>query len=263
MFTKKLKGEKIMRRERLGFKCDEGLIIKSPETGIAAKVELQKDGTAVVGLMKWTEVMELEMQVKEEEEKPAKKKIIAVMLLFYLAIIRACIFASGVTVGLGAALYFIAITFAAIYFLLQQIIYAVKHKENVQYKSIFRKIDTCYMLGMEINEANIKNITFKPEISDRMDIDKIRQIFLAMAITPLILLVSYVNIIAILVMDAVILVIYITSIKNERLLDILNKTNEFLIYRKPTEQQIENVLFGFNYLKECEQSEVARWFYFR
>ena len=152
------------------------------------------------------------------------------------------------------ALYFIAMTFSAIYFLLPQIIYAVKYKEMVQYESIFRKVDTCYMLRMEINKANIKNITVKPfvqEINDRMNIDNIRQIFLAVAITPFILLVSYFNIIVLFVMEAVIFVIYFIS-----------KKNELLIYRKPTEQQIENVLFGLNYLKKCEETDVARWFYF-
>ena len=121
------------------------------------------------------------------------------------------------------------------------------------------------MLRMEINKANIKNITVKPfvqEINDRMNIDNIRQIFLAVAITPFILLVSYVNIIVLFVMEAVIFVIYFISKKNERLLEILNKINELLIYRKPTEQQIENVLFGLNYLKKCEETDVARWFYF-
>ena len=121
------------------------------------------------------------------------------------------------------------------------------------------------MLRMEINKANIKNITVKPfvqEINDRMNIDNIRQIFLAVAITPFILLVSYVNIIVLFVMEAVIFVIYFISKKNERLLEILNKINELLIYRKPTEQQIENVLFGLNYLKKCEETDIARWFYF-
>lgn len=254
-----------MKRERLGFKSDEGLIVKSPETGIAAKVEIPKDGTLVASLMNMVEVMEKEMQANKEDEEPSKKKMITWMILFYLAIIGACILASGVAVGLVAALYFIAMTFAAIYFLLPQIIYAVKYKEMVQYESIFRKIDTCYKLGIEINKANIKNITVKPfvqEISDRMNIDNIRQIFLAVAITPFILLVSHVNIIVLFAMEAVIFVIYFTTIKNERLLEVLNKINELLVYRKPTEQQIENVLFGFTYLKKCEETEIARWFYF-
>lgn len=63
---KMLKGEKIMRRERLGFKSDEGLIVKSPETEIVAKVELQNNGTAVASLMKWDEVIELDEQANEE-----------------------------------------------------------------------------------------------------------------------------------------------------------------------------------------------------
>lgn len=253
-----------MRRERLGYKVGDLLVIESPETGIAAKVEIQKDGTVVASLMNMVEAMEMEMQANKEDEKPSKKKMITGMILFNLAIIGAFILASGVAVGLVAALYFIAMTFSAIYFLLPQIIYAVKYKEMVQYESIFRKIDTCYKLGIEINKANIKN-TVKPfvqEISDRMNIDNIRQIFLAVAITPFILLVSHVNIIVLFAMEAVIFVIYFTTIKNERLLEVLNKINELLIYRKPTEQQIENVLFGLNYLKKCEETDVARWFYF-
>ncbi|MBS5864021.1 MAG: hypothetical protein KIC54_04965 [Clostridium sp.] len=254
-----------MRKERSGYKIEDLLVIKSPETGIAAKVELNADGTRVASLMNWTDENKLGMKAIEEEEKPAKKKIIVGMILFYLAITGIFICISGVAVGLVTALYFIAMTFAAIFVLSQQIIYAVKHKEKVQYESIFRKVDTCYMLGKEINEANIKNITVKPfiqELSDRMNINNIRQIFLTITITPFILLVSYANIIALLVMEAVIFVIYITSIKNEKLLEILNKTNELLVYRKPTEQQIEDVLFGFNYLKNCEETEVARWFCF-
>ncbi len=99
-----------MKRERLGFKFDEGLIVKSPETGIAAKVELQKDGTAVASLMKWTEEMELEMQAKEEEEIPSKKKIIAGMLLFYLGLTGLFICFSGVVVGIMSGVFFTATT---------------------------------------------------------------------------------------------------------------------------------------------------------
>ena len=70
-----------MRRERLGFKSDEGLIVKSPETEIVAKVELQNNGTAVASLMKWDEVIELDEQANEEKSS-SKKKLIAGMILF-------------------------------------------------------------------------------------------------------------------------------------------------------------------------------------
>lgn len=253
-----------MKRERLGYKVGDLLVVKSPETGIAAKVEIQKDGTLVAKLMNMVEAMEKEMQANKEDEEPSKKKMITGMILFYLAIIGACILASGVAVGLVTALYFIAMTFAAIYFLLPQIIYAVKYKEMVQYESIFRRVDTCYKLGLEINEYNLKNITVKPfvqEITDRMNIEHIRQLFLATTITPFILIISHVNIIILFAMEALIFIIYYISKKNERLLEILSEINVLLVYRKPTEQQIENVLFGLNYLKKCEETEVASWFY--
>ena len=139
-----------MRRERLGYKVGDLLVIESPETGIAAKVEIQKDGTVVASLMNMVEAMEMEMQANKEDEKPSKKKMITGMILFNLAIIGAFILASGVAVGLVAALYFIAMTFSAIYFLLPQIIYAVKYKEMVQYESIFRKIDTCVKVNIKL-----------------------------------------------------------------------------------------------------------------
>ena len=199
---KMLKGERIMKRERLGFKFDEGLIVKSPETGIAAKVELQKDGTAVASLMKWTEEMELEMQAKEEEEIPSKKKIIAGMLLFYL--------------------------------------------------------------GQEINKENIKNISVNPtyEFGNRINIINIREITLGIILTGVILMTRYVNMIIMILIDVGILIIYVCSAKNEKLLEKLTKINELLVYRKPTEEQINIVLFGFRYLKKCEEtSDLMKWFY--
>ena len=110
-----LKGEKIMRRERLGFKSDEGLIVKSPETEIVAKVELQNNGTAVASLMKWDEVIELDEQANEEKSS-SKKKLIAGMILFYLAITGIFICISGVVVGTIVGLYFVTMTCCRIIF---------------------------------------------------------------------------------------------------------------------------------------------------
>lgn len=69
-----------MRRERLGYKVGDLLVIESPETGIAAKVEIQKDGTVVASLMNMVEAMEMEMQANKEDEKPSKKKMITGVL---------------------------------------------------------------------------------------------------------------------------------------------------------------------------------------
>lgn len=125
-----------MRRERLGFKSDEGLIVKSPETEIVAKVELQNNGTAVASLMKWDEVIELDEQANEEKSS-SKKKLIAGMILFYLAITGIFICISGVVVGTIVGLYFVTMTIMQFYFLLPQMFYGMKHKEEVQYANIY------------------------------------------------------------------------------------------------------------------------------
>lgn len=255
-----------MKRERLGFKFDEGLIVKSPETGIAAKVELQKDGTAVASLMKWTEEMEmeLEMQAKEEEEIPSKKKIIAGMLLFYLGLTGLFICFSGVVVGIMSGVFFTATTAFELWCLLPQVINAFKHKEEAQYAYIYRKLYACYNAGQEINKENIKNISVNPtyEFGNRINIINIRKITLGIILTGVILMTRYVNMIIMILIDVGILIIYVCSAKNEKLLEKLTKINELLVYRKPTEEQIDIVLFGFRYLKKCEEtSDLMKWFY--
>lgn len=55
-------------REQLGFKINEGLIVKSPETGIAAKVTIQKENTYVAELINHSEIRELEEKVDSEKQ---------------------------------------------------------------------------------------------------------------------------------------------------------------------------------------------------
>ena len=43
------------------------------------------------------------------------------------------------------------------------------------------------------------------------------------------------------------------------MLESLIKLEELLIYRKPTAEQIEMVLFGVKYLKEYERTEQEIW----
>lgn len=254
-----------MKRERLGFKFDEGLIVKSPETGIAAKVELQKDGTAVASLMKWTEEMELEMQAKEEEEIPSKKKIIAGMLLFYLGLTGLFICFSGVVVGTIVGLYFVTMTIMQFYFLLPQMFYGMKHKEEVQYANIFRKADVCHSKGICINKENILSV--KPSYEDFINKDNINKIGLSLIgiiFTPLMLIIPYINTITLVIIDVGILIILVWSMKNKRFMELSRKINELLVYRKPTDEQIDIVLFGFRYLKKCEEtSDLMKWFYWQ
>ena len=114
-----------MRKERLGFKYDGGLIVKSPETGIAAKVQLSEDRTPVAYLLNWIDEINLEMKAIEEEKILDKNKIISVMLLFYLVITGLCICLSNVVVGIIASLFFIATTIDKCYFFLPKIILVI------------------------------------------------------------------------------------------------------------------------------------------
>lgn len=253
-----------MRRERLGFKCEEGLIVKSPETGIAAKVETQKEGTAVASLMNWIDEINLEMKATEEEVNPSKKKIISGLILFYLAITGIFIVISGVAVGIISGLYFIAMTIVEFYFLLPQIIYSVKHKEEAQYANIFRKAYACYRTGLFINKNNILSVKPSYEsIINELNMRNIRQALIGIVYTPLILISPYVNVGAIMIIAVGIIIIFIWIMKNRKLVELSRKINELLVYRKPTDEQIDRVLFGFHFLRKCEDtSELLKWFYF-
>ena len=251
-----------MRRERLGYKVGDLLVVKSPEKGLAVKVKLNADGTGVASLMNWDDSIKLEMKAIEEEEIPSKKKIIAGMLLFYLGLTGLFICFSGVVVGIIVGMYFIAVTIMQFYFLLPQIIYSIKHKEEVQYANIFRKAYACQSKGIWINKDNILSV--KPSYEGSINESNINNIgsFIEIIFTPLMLIAPYVNISTIIIIEVGILLILVWSMKNGKLIELSRKINELLIYRKPTEQQIENVLFGLNYLKKCEETDVARWFYF-
>lgn len=251
-----------MRRERLGVKSDEGLIVKSPETEIVAKVELQNNGTAVASLMKWDEVIELDEQANEEKSS-SKKKLIAGMILFYLAITGIFICISGVVVGTIVGLYFVTMTIMQFYFLLPQMFYGMKHKEEVQYANIFRKADVCHSKGICINKENILSV--KPSYEDFINKDNINKIGLSLIgiiFTPLMLIIPYINTITLVIIDVGILIILVWSMKNKRFMELSRKINELLVYRKPTDEQIDIVLFGFRYLEKCEETlPLMKWFY--
>ena len=253
-----------MKRARLGYKVGDLLVVKSPETGIAAKVELNADGTGVASLMNWDDTIKLEMKAIEEEKIPSKKKIIAGMLLFYLVLTGLFICFSGVVVGIIVGFYFIAITIMQFYFLLPQIIYSIKHKEEVQYANIFRKVYACHSKGIGINKDNILSV--KPSYEGFINESNINNIglgFIGIIFTPLMLITPYVNTSTIIIIDVGILLILVWSMKNGKFIELSRKINELLVYRKPTEEQIDMALLGFQFLRIYENmSDLMKWFYF-
>lgn len=252
-----------MKRERLGYKVGDLLVVKSPEKGIAAKVELNADGTGVASLMNWEDAIKLEMKAIEEEEIPAKKKIIAGMLLFYLALTGLFICFSGVVVGIIVSLYFIAITIMQFYFLLPQIIYSIKHKEEVQYANIFRKAYACHSKGILLNKDNLLSVKPADEgFINKINTNNIGLSLIGIIFTPLMLITPYVNTSIIIVIDVAILLILVWSMKNGKLIELSRKINELLVYRKPTEKQIDMALLGFQFLRIYENmSDLMKWFY--
>lgn len=259
-----LKGERIMKRERLGYKVGDLLVVKSPEKGIAAKVELNSDGTGVASLMNWDDAIKLEMKAIEEEEIPAKKKIIAGMLLFYLALTGLFVCFSGFVVGIIVGVYFIFVTIMQFYFLLPQILYTINNKEEVQYANIFRKAYACHSKGILLNKDNILSVKPADEgFINKINTNNIGLSLIGIIFTPLMLITLYVNTSIIIVIDVVMLLILVWFIKNGKFMELSRKINEVLVDRKPTEEQIDMVLLGFQFLRIYENmSDLMKWFYF-
>lgn len=241
-----------MRKERLGFKYDGGLIVKSPETGIAAKVQLSEDRTPVAYLLNWIDEINLEMKAIEEEKILDKNKIISVMLLFYLVITGLCICLSNVVVGIIASLFFIATTIDKCYFFLPKIIYSIKNKEEAQYANILRKADICYSRGLLINAENIMSVKPSGGIIKEDYMRKIIQAIEGIVLTPVILIAPHVDPIVIILIDIGIFIFICLALKKGSFVRLSVKINELLEYRKPTEEQIDKVLFGFNFLRKID-----------
>lgn len=76
------------------------------------------------------------------------------------------------------------------------------------------------------------------------------------------LIIPYINTITLVIIDVGILIILVWSMKNKRFMELSRKINELLVYRKPTDEQIDIVLFGFRYLEKCEETlPLMKWFY--
>lgn len=76
------------------------------------------------------------------------------------------------------------------------------------------------------------------------------------------LIIPYINTITLVIIDVGILIILVWSMKNKEVHGIIKKDKRALVYRKPTDEQIDIVLFGFRYLEKCEETlPLMKWFY--
>ena len=144
-----------MMKERLGFKCDEGLIIKYPETVLTAKVTIQKDNKYVAELINYSQLREI--IENNNKKKTIKKKLISSMIVFYILLAVLFIYTSGSFMGIFISAYTLG-AFLPLYYILKNIIYALKHKEEVQYANVLRKANACYLTGKKISKERLQNV---------------------------------------------------------------------------------------------------------
>lgn len=145
----------------------------------------------------------------------------------------------GIVAGIIAASYLIATSSVPLYFLLIDIVYAIKNKESVQTTYILNKIGSCFSQSKDIN-------------SEKIQLNNIRNILYSFATTPWILMTTKINIIIIMSIVIILAIINGMSFRKPKMIKFLAKLNELLIYRKPTEEQVEMVIFGIKVLKTYE-----------
>lgn len=230
-----------MKKTRwLGIPIKNGVILKSPETGITAKVVKPEDGTEMAGLIGYREESEI-----FKKEKIAKKGIILCVTVIYMAVITSFYLASGL-VGIVAGVYLTATSGRKIIYLMVNGIYSFKYKQHVQYLNILKTMERLYKENIDINYENISSISY---VSNRKNIEKIRNSIFDFLISITILFIKENNFIIPITMQVCVFIIYIMTQKSEKAKKIFLFFEKSLFYRKPTKEQIELVLFGWKFLK--------------
>ena len=217
IFAKKVEGRKErMKKKRYIFWNEGNLIIRSTWSNTAVRVTSNgKDMFTAKRLLPY----EFEEEVsKAEPKEPSKKGIIFSMIAFYTVVAIICVKFGGIVAGIIAASYLIATSSVPLYFLLIDIVYAIKNKESVQTTYILNKIGSCFSQSKDINS----------EMTTKINIIIIMSIVIILAI------------------------INGMSFRKPKMIKFLAKLNELLIYRKPTEEQVEMVIFGIKVLKTYE-----------
>lgn len=226
-----------MKKKRYIFWNEGNLIIRSTWSNTAVRVTSNgKDMFTAKRLLPY----EFEEEVsKAEPKEPSKKGIIFSMIAFYTVVAIICVRFGGIVAGIIAASYLIATSSVPLYFLLIDIVYAIKNKESVQTTYILNKIGSCFSQPKDIN-------------SEKIQLNNIRNILYSFATTPWILMTTKINIIIIMSIVIILAIINCMSFRKTKMIKFLAKLNELLIYRKPTEEQVEMVIFGIKVLKTYE-----------
>ena len=115
-----------------------------------------------------------------------------------------------------------------------------------------------------LNKDNLLSVKPADEgFINKINTNNIGLSLIGIIFTPLMLIIPYVNTSIIIVIDVAILLILVWSMKNGKLIELSRKINELLVYRKPTEKQIDMALLGFQFLRIYENmSDLMKWFYF-
>lgn len=235
-----------MKKKRYVF-CNEGnLIIRSIWSNTAVRVTSNAEDIFTAERLSSYELEE--EIVKANQKEPRKKAIIFSMIVFYTMIAITCIKLGGNKAGIIATLDLIGISSVPSYFLLTDIMYSIKNKELVQYTYILKKIESCCSQQKEINAENLNSVIN----TEKIDLTNIRIILLSFAMTPCILMTQRINIIIIITIELIITIIYYMSFRNQKMIKLLERLNNLLIYRKPNEKQIEMAIFGIKALIEYE-----------
>lgn len=241
-----LKGEKIMR-ERLGFFYEGTLIMRLPWYGIITKVTKTDDGTLIAERMPYDEYSKIVEQEEGKKDRKRKMLIIFGMIIFY--VIMAYIFAKLLGIyGLALAGYFFIITNVPLYDILSDITYAFCNKEKMQYAYLFKKLEQC--CKEEVNEENLKNIDME------LGTFSLRTIVLAIVMSIVMTLVKDLNAIIQLIIFIIIGFVFVRISANPKIKKILIRLKVFLVYRKPTEEQIDMFLFAHKYISK--EAEIVR-----
>ncbi len=246
-----------MKELRIGFPINRGVVIRSPQTMITAKVTQSEDGTEVAGFIGYQEERNL---IKDERKQIKKQEIILPMITIYTIVTILFYSVSGV-MGIVAGVYFSLITCIQMYFLLSDVIYSLKYKQQAQYLNILKRIEKLAGDNININFENLFSIDYISENNYSQDI---RQILLALSISIAMLFIRKDNIIIPMLIEVCIFIIYsVIFLKCKKSIKFLEKIVKALLYRKPTEEQIQLVWFGLNFISKYDDDcfKILQWYY--
>ena len=242
-----LKGEKIMK-ERLGFFEGGNLIMRSPWYGIITKVTKAEDGALVAEQISYKEYQDIAEQVEGKKDTKRKILIIFGMIIFYFLMINIFYKITKDIKVIGTIFIFVILGSYPLFDILNDFTYATINKEKMQYAYLFKKLEECYIQKIEINEENLKK---QGVVQGTFSIGTI---VFAIVMSIVCILVKDLNPIIQLIIPIITGFIVGRIFENPKVKKILIKLKAFLVYRKPTEEQIDTFLFAHQYLNQEEEN---------